>query len=957
MAKRLNSRRAWTRPIISAPGLAIAASLLLTFAAGCQQLRLPAIDPTGQCLLAPFPTTTTLALPGHSGEACGCMACTRGIGSCIANHKAKVADTLDRFHRGVSNPAFTEPVTPPVCPPPGAAGVLPPCGTAIGAGNPCGEECRLGPPAVLLGDECHTKMKDCLKLPSKGTRGCILLSPQRIVAPVGGEVILMSGVCGTDGYLAMGEPLEWMLTPESVGTFIEVGDDAPGALHRLAKIERTDKVSPSFARGVTSTKKALITRGNLNPNDDVPLDKGQTWLSISSPTEGTSRVTVLAPDSDCWDQRKATATIYWIDARWQFPGPQSVQAGTPVTLSTRVTRSEGAVPARGWTVRYESLNPELALFAPSGSPVIDAKVDDSGNATVELIPVRTPQGNFPSGTATITARVIRPGGESDNMPDLTLGSGQTFVTWSAPQLTIRAAGPAVAPFNAPFEVVANVQNPGDQPATNVRVNVALPPGTSVTQADTFAVRTPNNVTWEIGTIPPRTQLDLFMTVVAQSSVRLPFQARADNGLYAEATVAVDVFRPSLSLQIRPSNSDASEVGVPVTFNIDVTNTGDRPLTGVALRSVGDSGMTHAQTGSRVVGQNRTEGPLQPGQTWTAAATFVPLESGRRCIQVEATADGGQRETGEACATVINRVVAVPAVTATISGRGQMETGETQLFKYRVVNTGQVPLRNVRIVATFDPQLQLVQATEGNDSSQLGQYQIAWTIPLMQPAPHPTSTVLLEGEFRALLTNPRSKMILTVSSAEGARAENAFDFQIVPGPPVTPPPAAGPALPPVLSSPTIPSGPAPIPADPRTPAPSLPPAAAPPSTANAGVGSLSLSLLDRDDPVRIGQPIRYSLSVRNNSREIDGDVGLRFRLPAGVEVARVSQRLAPGAPGFRREGETVYLDTIRDIRPGEAVDYDIELVSNQPQDLELVVEAVSRLVPTITIASQRTRIIP
>ena len=29
------------------------------------------------------------------------------------------------------------------------------------------------------------------------------------------------------------ETLEWMLTPESVGTFIEVGDDDPGLLHRL----------------------------------------------------------------------------------------------------------------------------------------------------------------------------------------------------------------------------------------------------------------------------------------------------------------------------------------------------------------------------------------------------------------------------------------------------------------------------------------------------------------------------------------------------------------------------------------------------------------------------------------------------------------------------------------------------------------------------------------------------
>jgi len=965
MVKPLENRRAWIRltsvNLSSTLNVIIRVLLpsVLLFSvllpSGCQQLRLPTFDPTGACLLAPFPATTTLALPGHSGESCGCMACTRGIGSCVANHKSKFASKLDQFHRGTTTPAFTEPVTPPACVTPGAGG-LPLSGTDLGAASPCGDECRLGPPAVLIGDECHTKMKDCLKLPSKGTRGCILLSPQRIVAPVGGEVILLSGVCGTDGFLALGEPLEWMLTPESVGTFIEVGDDAPGALHRLAKIEKTDKLSASFARGVTSTKKALITRGNLNPNDDVPLDKGQTWLSISSPTEGTSRVTVLAPDSDCWDQRKATATIYWIDARWQFPGSKQELAGTPITLSTRVTRAEGSVAARGWTVRYETMNPELGLFAPNGTTFVDAPVDSSGNATVELIPVKGPTGNFNSGTATVTMQVIRPGGSTDNMPDLTLGSGQAFVTWSAPQLVLRAGAPAVATFDTPFEVVANVQNPGDQPATNVRVNLALPPGVRVTQADSFAQRTPNNITWEIGTIPPKTQLDLFLTVAAQSSIRLQFQGRADSGLYAETSVPIDVFRPSLSIQVRPSKTEPTQAGDPVTFDIDVTNTGDKPLTGVSLRSVGDSGMTHAQTGGKTVGQNRTEGPLQPGQTWSAAATFTALESGRRCITVEATADGGQRVLAESCTTVINRAVPVPAVTAEITSRsGAMETGETRLFRYRVVNTGQVALRNVRIAATFDPQLRLAKATEGSDTSRLTQFQILWTVPEMKPAGDSTSTVLLEGEFTAIQASPRSTMILTVSTAEGARAEDIFNFQINAASPILAPPTASPVLPPISPTPMIPSAPAPIPADPRSPAPNLPPSAAPSSPTGPIGTTLALTLLDRDDPVRIGQPIRYALSVTNNSSQVDGNVGIRFLLPNGVSVSRIAQRTA-GVVGTRSEGNTVYLDEIRDLRSGETVNYDIELLSNQAQDLELVVEAISRLMPGGTSASQRTKVL-
>ena len=151
--------------------------------------------------------------------------------------------------------------------------------------------------------------------------------------------------------------------------------------------KKSSKKDGSYALGVTSTKRTLITRGNLKPHDDVQLEKGQTWISVSSPSEGTSKVTVLAPESDCWDQRKATATIYWVDANWTFPRPEIASAGQNVELTTRVTRSEDVLPARGWKVRYEILQGGLATFAgTNGSTVVETTVDDSGDARVTLVP-------------------------------------------------------------------------------------------------------------------------------------------------------------------------------------------------------------------------------------------------------------------------------------------------------------------------------------------------------------------------------------------------------------------------------------------------------------------------------------------------------------------------------------------------------------------------------------------
>ncbi len=91
-----------------------------------------------------------------------------------------------------------------------------------------------------------------------------------------------------------------------------MGDDLKGRplkqWHTKVKVEKRDV---DYAKGRTSSKETTITRGTECKDDDLILKKGQTWISLSSPTEGVSRVTALAPDSEIWDRRRQTATIYW----------------------------------------------------------------------------------------------------------------------------------------------------------------------------------------------------------------------------------------------------------------------------------------------------------------------------------------------------------------------------------------------------------------------------------------------------------------------------------------------------------------------------------------------------------------------------------------------------------------------------------------------------------------------
>ncbi|TWT56175.1 COG1361 family protein [Allorhodopirellula solitaria] len=916
-------------------GFSLWVVVALVACSGCSHLRLPAIDRTGTCLFAPLPTTTQLALPCMNGEgclsSCGCLGCLNDLGCCLR------CPGFD-----FPNSAFPEPVEPAPCAEPGAA-----TGSGFVDNEPCvpgpdcSGDCLVGPPAVLYGSEIYAK-HDC-KLPSRGKRGCILLSPQKIVAPVGGEVMFLSGICGTDGYLQVAEPLEWMLSRDSVGNIIAVDDNAPGLMHQLASVPLAKKQDGSYARGVTSTKEMLITRGNTNPNDDVKLEKGQTWMTLSSPSEGTSHVTVLAPESDCWDQRKASATIYWVDARWSFPGPQRLTAGVAAELVTRVTRAEGSLPARGWKVRYENMNPELATFAGTdGSSVVEVNVDDSGNALATLVPIPDTSGN-----AVIDIRVIRPGGTADNMPELTLGRGQSYVTWSSPQLTLRTGGPEIASYNTPFDVFANIANPGDQDATGIEVRAAIPDGVQVIATDAFAKTFPNSVVWEIGTIPPQQQLDIGLKLSSGSPVSIDFEARGDGGLGANGNIRVDIFRPALAMRVVPGK-ERCETGEKVPFEIEVENTGDRPLRDVTLTASGDQYMMHSEKGTREVGNDKVDGPLQPGETWRSTVHFTPTDSGLRCVNFTANAAGGQQQTQSACVTVIHPAPPTPALAVTVSAaRDELAVGEKVFVRGRVENTGKLPLQSVRVTMSYDAQLIPEQATVDFPRNLDTPYLITWTIPELPAG----ETAVLEAEFAAQQHSVTSQFIFTAESAEGARGRAGTSVQIFPGAAPTPPPALPPTLPPAMTPPAIPGGPGtpPAPQQPYTPPPSPSDQPAP--------GTLRLDVLQRDISPRVGDPIGYSIRLTNDTDQIDQAVQIAFDLPAGVTVVRLTQTQSPELGRFTRGGNTIYFEEIRSIKPRESIDYELVLQSNQPQNFNLLIEAVSRNFPAGIAARQPTEIAP
>jgi hypothetical protein len=231
----------------------------------------------------------------------------------------------------------------------------------------------------------------------------------------------------------------------------------------------------------------------------------------------------------------------------------------------------------------------------------------------------------------------------------------------------------------------------------------------------------------------------------------------------------------------------------------------------------------------------------------------------------------------------------------------------------------------------------------------------------------------EAEVRAVDSNPRSQVIMTARTAENAEANDSYTFEIarplnsgfgqgangsaggnIGGSGLVPP-----SLPPETAPPTIPGGAAPIP-DPNAGAggqvPVGPPANGLPTTPRR-TNQLQLSLVPRDNPVQINQPIRYTLRVQNDTDVVDGPVSLRFELPPGVKMERIVQRRSPELGQFQVNAGIVEMADIRTMRPGETIDYELVLSSNQPQTFTLMVEGATRQTRNIARTTAETTVIP
>lgn len=703
---------------------------------GCSRIQIPAIDPTGTRIFLPAPYSTTILPPGARANP----------NSVPYGQQPRTPFGVLPGANGLSpsqaplQPAFTQPTAPPPC---------------VYPNNGCYSGTTARKHIIPDSSRCKTR----------GQMGEIIMTPHRIIAPVGSEVVVLAGICGGDGYYVVNQPLEWMLSNNSVGQLVEVGGMEHQAFNRLIP-PRTRKFDGQYAWGRTGLKQRMITRGTPTPADDIDILKGQAFVSLSSASPGATYLTAVAPKAEGWDKRRASTTIHWVDGIWSIPVPASATAGTVHAMTTLVKSAidEGGVP--DWKVKYTIVGGAPAEFAPTGSQTAESLTGQDGLATVQL---RQPAGQFEPGVTQVRVDVVRPPVKGER--ELLVESGITNVTWSAPALTIRAIGPQQASNNEAFNYRIEVTNPGDQVARNVAVRT-----NALDDEVTFISSTPKptqygrDYEWKLGDIQPGSgpkTIDIQFKSGRPGKLNLCFDvASEEDQLKTQACGETEIVAPCIGLMI--DGPETARVGDEALFNIQIVNQCEEALENVVLNLQYDPQLKAQGDFSRVI--EAEIGRLEFGERKSVPVIFDVLQTGRPCFNLRVAADGGHTARARQC--VVVEQVTTPEVTMQLDGQRLVEAGEQVIVRSRIVNTGSAALNDVILTNRFSSSLSPINITKTYDHSWLAD-DLAVRLGRLEP----NQEAVVEIVYEAKNADGNAFSDFTISSPGGAKATDRFEIRI------------------------------------------------------------------------------------------------------------------------------------------------------------------------------------
>jgi uncharacterized repeat protein (TIGR01451 family) len=560
--------------------------------------------------------------------------------------------------------------------------------------------------------------------------------PNAVVTnPVRTQHVIVATVYDENNVPRRERRVEWMV--EGVGNILEVDESGcqPG---------RGYKVDGKYAVSYTNFHEHRMTRGNAAPGDDFVLRPGQTWCVVSAAVEGDTHVTVYAPGIYDWEKRKQTVTLRWVDAGWLFPSPAAVPAGGNHVLTTKVFRPTDQLPLSGYRVRYKLLDGPPARFAhvvataedPAAGDEVVVRSDDRGLASATLA-----QLGPRAGVSRVGIEVIRP-------PDPTAPSGvgivlastETTVEWLAPGVSLSIAGPPAAAVGQDVRYAIAVSNSGKVESRSMTVTSPVTPGLQFVRSDPPAVVTPDKLIWTLGRLPPgqthAIQAD-YKTVQAGTLVNRAAVV-TEEGIRDEKFATTVVGQPGLRVLLAAPGTGA--IGVPVNYQIRVSNPGVMPASNVVLEVSLPQGLELNVPGlsATLKKVNLKLGTIPPNETVSAQPlTLIPRVVDKLTTVARVTADGGLSDQAEHTLTAVQ-----PKLGLDLTGPKQQYVSVTRDWVISVSNPSAAAAEGVVLRYQVPPEMSLQSAAP---AGQLDNGTVVWKVAPVPPQGKAEIRLRLRGD--------------------------------------------------------------------------------------------------------------------------------------------------------------------------------------------------------------------
>jgi uncharacterized repeat protein (TIGR01451 family) len=224
-----------------------------------------------------------------------------------------------------------------------------------------------------------------------------------------------------------------------------------------------------------------------------------------------------------------------------------------------------------------------------------------------------------------------------------------------PAVSIEKSGPAVQSVGAVAEFFIDVQNTGDVELTNLTVTDVFDPRLQPLQATDGYALVNENLVWKLPSLPPGRSLRLqvnFRCGEAAARVSNRVQVTSAEGATDQTEISLEIRRPQSQLSLNvAAHTDPVALGKDVTYEIQVTNSGNVPAQNVALLAVLPKELSLVRVGTRGpagFGVDDQEvqlvrflpvASLEPGQTLTYRVTGRANQTGDVRFEVRLTSAG------------------------------------------------------------------------------------------------------------------------------------------------------------------------------------------------------------------------------------------------------------------------------------------------------------------------------